>query len=113
MWDACPPCPCCLQVPWLSWAEQLQDKHTQAQTNSTHTTTNNGIQRREKTRREKNGSLTGDTVEQEDPQGHDGPEQGSSTAAPEKQSQSGPLQEVTLKTEMIDMQEDRLQDLRT
>jgi len=44
------------------------------------------IQRREKTLRKKNDSLTGDAVGQEDLQGHDGPEQGGTTAAPEKQT---------------------------
>jgi len=37
MWDVCPPCVCCLQVPWLPWAEQLQDKHTHRHRPTVHT----------------------------------------------------------------------------
>jgi len=66
--------------------EARNKTHTETQTNITHTTTNNGIQRTEKTLGKKNDSPTGDAVQQDDQQGHNGPEQGGSTAAPEEQS---------------------------
>jgi len=64
--------------------EARNKTHTEAQTNITHTTTNNGIERTEKTLRKRNDSPTEDAVLQEDQQGHNGPEQGGSTAAPEE-----------------------------
>jgi len=79
-------------LPWLlpltlhPWAEQLQAKHTQVETDITHKTTNNGLQRRDKTLHKISDSMTGDTVGQEDLQGHKGPQHRASMAAPEKQS---------------------------
>jgi len=77
-----PLCPCHLWIPWFPWAEQFQGKHTQAQTNITHNTRNNGNQER-KLLHNKNDSLTGDAVGQGDRQGRNGQERGGSTAAPE------------------------------
>jgi len=66
--------------------EARNKTHTETQTNITHTATNDGIQRTEKTLGDKNDSPTGGAVQQDDQQGHSGPEQGGSTAAPEEQS---------------------------
>jgi len=48
------------------WTEQLQAKHTQARTNGTHNTTNNGIQTREKTLRKNSDCWTREAVGQGD-----------------------------------------------
>jgi len=88
-WLLTHPGPAIYSFPGCPGQSGSKPKHTQAQTDTTHKTTNNGLQRREKTLlRKKDDSLTADTVAREDLQGRDGPQHGASMAAPEKQSQT-------------------------
>ena len=106
--------PCHLQVPWLPWAEQLQDKHTHRHRPTLHMPPltmgfkeDRKLSARTMTPRweklsDKETYRTATAPSEEAPR------------QPQKNrvEQNRLLQEVTLKTETMDVQNARLQDLR-
>ena len=87
--------------------------NTQAHTNITHNTKQWNSKKREKTLPRNNACRMRQAVGQGDRQGRSGPERGGSTAARKTTlQQNALLQEVTVKTETMDVREARLQDLR-